>query len=153
MAEWAVHLAERNIADTYNTVSPVYQLSRVINAAGSSVSTSPTVTWVPSEWLATHSGPGNWGTLRFWEMNEGFITRMSNARAVASGLKYRSLHTTLADVLAWYRRQPSEFQAALNAGFERDLNTGRFSQAVTPWPEYLAREREVLAAWHAEQAA
>jgi 2'-hydroxyisoflavone reductase len=153
MAEWAVRLVERRVTGTYNAVSPIHDLDRVIGAASSAASTPPRVTWVPIEWLATQSGPGHWGTLRFWEMNEGHITRMSNARAVASGLTYRPVHTTLADTLAWYKQQPSAAQVVLNAGFEKDPRTGRFSQALVPWPEYLDREREVLAAWHAKQAA
>jgi 2'-hydroxyisoflavone reductase len=153
MAEWVVRLAERRLTGKYNAVSPVHDLDRVIGAAVSAASTPPKVTWVPSEWLAKQSGPGNWGTLRFWEMNEGHITRMSNARAVAGGLTYRPVRTTLADTLAWYRQQPAETRAVLNAGFERDPRTGRFAQALVPWADYLAREREVLAAWHAEQSA
>jgi 2'-hydroxyisoflavone reductase len=152
MAEWTVRLAERQVTGIYNAVSPIHDLARVIGAAVSA-STPSGVTWVHSEWLATQRGPGNWGTLRFWEMNEGHITRMSNARAVASGLTCRPVRTTLADTLAWYRQQPAEAQAVLNAGFERDARTGRFAQALTRWPAYLDREREVLAAWHAERAA
>lgn len=152
MAEWVVDLAERRVTGTYNTASPVHSLSRVIEAANSSAATPPMVTWVPSGWLATQSGPGNWGTLLFWEINEGHITRMSNDQAVARGLRYRPLSTTLADTLAWYKQQPADTRAVLNAGFERDPDTGEFSQALVQWPVYLAREKEVLAAWHAEPA-
>jgi 2'-hydroxyisoflavone reductase len=153
MAEWVVRLAERRVTGTYNAVTPIHDLAEVVGAAGLAASTPLKVTWVPSEWLANHSGPGNWGTLRFWEINEGHITRMSNARAVASGLTHRPVRVTLADTLAWYEQLPEATRAVLNAGFERDPRTGRFGQALTPWAEYLAREREVLAAWHAEQAA
>ena len=103
-----------------------------------------------SDWLAGHRIPGNWGTVLFWAINEGYLTRVSNARAVANGLRLRPLRATLADTLAWYKREPEEVRSTLNAGFERDSSTGDFVQTRMPWLRFLEREAETLAAWHAE---
>ncbi|MCX7034440.1 MAG: hypothetical protein NT046_10785 [Arenimonas sp.] len=59
---------------------------------------------------------------------------VSNARAIAAGLSFRPLATTVADLLAWYRGLPAERQAEVRAGIPRD------------------KETELLKAWHAQQA-
>jgi 2'-hydroxyisoflavone reductase len=59
----------------------------------------------------------------------------SARRALDAGLTIRPLSDTVRDTLAWHLSRPAEQQAKLKAG-------------ITP-----EREREVLAAWHASQAA
>ena len=59
--------------------------------------------------------------------------RVSNARALAAGLTYRPLSTTVTDLIAWFRSLPAERQAKLNAGITRD------------------REVAALKLWHAQR--
>jgi 2'-hydroxyisoflavone reductase len=54
----------------------------------------------------------------------------SAERAVKSGLKYRSLETTVHDTMEWFRTLPAERQAKLRAGIE---------------PQ---KEADTLKAWH-----
>lgn len=54
---------------------------------------------------------------------------MSNARAIAAGLTFRPLATTVADLLAWFHALPAERQAKPRAGISRE------------------REAELLALW------
>src|SRR5690606_11683699 len=61
--------------------------------------------------------------------------QVSNARALAAGLSFRPLATTVADLLAWFGSLPAERQSALRAGIDR------------------AREAELLRAWHARGGA
>jgi 2'-hydroxyisoflavone reductase len=152
MAEWVVRLAEGNVTGVFNVLSRVHKLEEVIESAASVAADSSRITWVPAEWLAAQPSPQTWGTLLFWKTNEGSLTRISNARAVANGLTFRPLGTTLADTLAWYKRQPEAETSTLNAGFRRDPATGDFVQVRIPWSDFLQRERETLAAWHAEQS-
>ena len=114
---------------------------------------SATATWVPQEWLAAQPGPNYWGTLLFWKLNEGNLTRIDSQRALANGLVIRPLLATLADTLKWYNQQPEEVRSKVNAGFQRDPNTGNFAKTLVTWSGYLQRERQVLAAWHGERAA
>jgi 2'-hydroxyisoflavone reductase len=151
MAEWVVRLVEGKVTGVFNVVSRVHGLREVIESAASAASGTTRVTWVPAEWLAARADPGTWGTLLFWRMNEGLLTRIGNARAVASGLTFRSIGTTLADTLTWYERQPDASRSTLNTGFQRNPDTGDFVQVRMPWPDFLKREEETLAAWHAEQ--
>ena len=152
MAEWMVRLIEADVTGTFNTLSPIRELSEIVATAALAAATPTNVTWVPSDWLATQSEPGTWGTLLFWETNEGYLTRMNNTRALANGLRFRSIAATLADTLAWQDQQAEELRATLNTGFQRDPETGDFVQMRLPWPEFLERERKTLAAWHAGQA-
>jgi 2'-hydroxyisoflavone reductase len=46
--------------------------------------------------------------------------QVSNARAIAAGLTFRPLATTIADLLAWFRALPPERQAELRAGIKRE---------------------------------
>ena len=54
-------------------------------------------------------------------------------RALAAGLTFRPLADTVKEGMAWYHGRPADQQAKLRAGIT------------------LEREREVLAAWHAEK--
>lgn len=152
MAEWVVRLVEEKISGVFNVVSRIHALQEVVESAASAATDSTRITWVPTEWLAARTRPETWGTLLFWDSNQGFLTRISNARAVASGLTFRPVRSTLADTLAWYKRQPEEHRSTLNAGFQRDPDTGDFTQVRMPWSEFLERESGTLAAWHAEQS-
>ena len=152
MSEWVVRLVEGNVTGAFNVLSHIHGLDEVIETAALAASESTQVTWVPAEWLAAQTSPETWGTLLFWKANEGFLTRISNARAVAKGLTFRSIATTLADTLAWYKQQPRVSRSTLNTGFQRNPDTGDFVQVRMPWRDFLEREREALAAWHVEQA-
>ena len=61
----------------------------------------------------------------------GGYGQVSNARAVAAGLTFRPLDTTISELLAWLASQPPERQAKLRAGISRE------------------KEAELLKAWHA----
>jgi nucleoside-diphosphate-sugar epimerase len=151
MAEWVIRLVERNLTGTYNTLSTNRDLAEVIETAALAAPSPPTITWIPSDWLSEQEGAEVWGTVRFWELNEGYLTRISNAQAVSNGLTFRPLSETLTDTLTWYKQQPKDRRSTLNTGFRRDPATGTFYQARESWPEFIRRERETLRAWHSAQ--
>ncbi|MFY2762922.1 NAD-dependent epimerase/dehydratase family protein [Arenimonas sp. MALMAid1274] len=95
------------------------------------------ITWVPADFLAAQN-VGAWMDLPCWIPAEGDYAgfgRASAARAAAAGLTYRSLDTTVADTLAWWRGLPEDRRAKPRAGLS---------------PE---REAAALAAWHAREKA
>jgi 2'-hydroxyisoflavone reductase len=152
LADWVIRLAEGGVTGTFNAVSPLVSLESVVEAAAAlATDERATATWVPEDWLTSRPGPNLWGTLLFWKLNEGYLTRIGTERALGHGLTIRPVAETLADTLAWYRRQPGELRSTLNAGFRRDPATGDFVQTRVPWPEYLQREQEILAAWRSER--
>ena len=149
LAEWVVRLVENAATGVYNTLSSIVGLNQIVDAAASITSIPTKVTWVPSQWLMAQQDPEMWGTLLFWEYNRGYLTRISNARALAKGLTIRSLRATLLDTLAWYQRQPAQSRGELSTGFKQNPDTGNFENVRMPWPAYLDREKEVLVAWDA----
>ena len=136
LGEWMVRLAEAGTTGTFNAVGPKDPLAMdaMLAACERVVGGAPRYTHVTPDfveaqkldlpiWVPRQSGPfAGYG-------------QVSNARAVAAGLTYRPLETTVRDLMAWFRALPAERQAKPNAGIGRD------------------REAEALKAWHAAQTA
>ena len=132
LGEWMIRLAEQQTFGTYNACGPDYRLSTDAMLHGChAVTGGPlTLTHVPANfleqqgvdlpiWVSSRAGPyAGYG-------------QVSNARAIAAGLTFRPLATTVSELLAWFRRLPAERQVKLRAGIGRE------------------REAELLAAWRA----
>lgn len=148
LAEWIVRMIERRATGIYNAVGPIppTDLGHVIDAARMTAASPAKVTWVPRSWLAGQKDKDLFSGLLFWEINRGALSGISNARALAQGLTTRSVQVTLADTLRFLKTQPPQTQ--VTAGY-RPKAGGGFERVQLPWPEYLQREKAVLAAWHA----
>lgn len=138
LAEWMVRLAENRTAGTFNAVGPDYVMSTMALMHGIHAVTGgkATFTNVPLEYLEANR-IGEQGEFTIWSPDTGEYAgfgSVSNAKAIAAGLTFRPLATTVADLLAWFRSQPPERQATLRAGMTRE------------------REKEILAAWRARSA-
>jgi 2'-hydroxyisoflavone reductase len=132
LGEWMIRLAEAGTTGTFNAVGPREAVTMDAMLAGCEavVGGDPTYTHVTPEfveaqkidlpiWVPRQAGPfAGYG-------------QISNARAVAAGLTYRPLATTVAELMAWFRSLPAERQAKLNAGISRE------------------REAELLELWRA----
>jgi len=138
LAEWTIRMAEARAFGTYNATGPDYEMSmaamlygiRAVTTAGARIE------WVPTAFLDEQKVQP-WSDMPVWVPGQGEsegFARISVKKALAAGLTFRSLATTAADTLAWFREQPAERQAKLKAG-------------LTP-----EREAELLAAWKAKQA-
>jgi 2'-hydroxyisoflavone reductase len=132
LAEWTVRLAEAETTGTFNAQGPTNSLTMgTLTETCRTVSGSdPRFTWVDEEFLHAQ-GVRPWTELPLWlprQMNAIHTARID--RALAAGLVFRPLAETVRDVLAWDRNLPPDF----------------------PRPNGLApeRERELLAAWHAQ---
>jgi len=51
------------------------------------------------------------------------VALISPARAIAQGLRFRSLETTITDLLAWHRQRPAAQQQKLRAGLSSERET------------------------------
>jgi 2'-hydroxyisoflavone reductase len=132
LGEWMIRLAEAGTTGTFNAVGPREAVTMDAMLAGCEavVGGDPTYTHVTPEfveaqkidlpiWVPRQAGPfAGYG-------------QVSNARAVAAGLTYRPLATTVAELMAWFRALPAERQAKLKAGISRE------------------REAELLELWRA----
>lgn len=135
LGEWMIRLAEAGTTGTFNAVGPDYRLSTDAMVHGIHAVTGGPVrfTHVPAAFLAGQEVRFG-ADLPVWFPQEhefGGYGQVSNARAIAAGLSFRPLATTVADLLAWYRALPAERQAETRAGMTRE------------------REAELLRAWHA----
>lgn len=89
--------------------------------------------WVNQPFLEAHKLLES-GEIPIWAPSTGKFAGMalvSPARAVAKGLRFRDVQTTVADTLAWHAKRPAEQQQKLKAG-------------LTP-----KREAELLKLWQA----
>ena len=135
LGEWVVRLAEARRVGTFNACGPDYRLSTDAMLHGCHAVTGGAVqfTHVPAAFVEEHNVP-----LPIWVPAQGSpysgYGQVSNTRAIAAGLTFRPLATTVADLLAWFRSLPAERQATLKAGITR------------------AREAELLALWRARGA-
>ncbi|MCI1709971.1 MAG: SDR family oxidoreductase [Chiayiivirga sp.] len=131
LGEWMIRLAEAGTTGTFNAVGPDYTLSTdaMVHGCHAVSGGAMRVTHVDdAAFLETHGVD-----LPIWVPARGTpysgYGQVSNARAIAAGLSFRPLATTVADLLAWYRALPPERQAEVRAGISRE------------------KEAEVLAAW------
>jgi 2'-hydroxyisoflavone reductase len=94
------------------------------------------VTWIDQPWLATNKA-GGWDDFPAAVSSnddEAGFARVSAARAIARGLRFRPPRETAAAALAWWRAQPDEVRAKMSPGIS---------------PE---REAELLRRWHEAHA-
>jgi 2'-hydroxyisoflavone reductase len=137
LAAWILGAIEHRHVGVYNLVGPETPmpmgdfLQTCIDAAKSDTK----LVWVDAKFLVEHgSGPG--GDLPIWVPSEdpewvGFA-RISNAKAVATGLTYRSPTDTVTATLEYWNALPEERRAKMRAGWPAD------------------KEAEMLAAWRAK---
>lgn len=136
LGEWMIRLAEQGTTGTFNAVGPAYPLTMdaLLHGCQAVTSTALTLSHVDPAFLEAQKVD-----LPIWvPRNRGPYAgygQVSNARALAAGLSFRPLATTVADLLAWFGSLPAERQSALRAGIDR------------------AREAELLRAWHARGGA
>ncbi|PTL79825.1 SDR family oxidoreductase [Vitiosangium sp. GDMCC 1.1324] len=140
LAEWTLLAIENRDLGTFNATGPAKPLTmkELLEACRQASSGDAAFTWADAAFLETQSVRA-WMDMPVWVTPEGEMAGMSavsNARAVARGLKFRPTVDTARDTLAWFNGLPPERQAELQkrAGLS---------------PE---REREVLAAWRQQRA-
>jgi 2'-hydroxyisoflavone reductase len=134
LAEWIVLVVEKGHKGVFNALGPRERLGveAMLGACAQAAGGSPTLTWVDAKFLE-QQGVSAWTDMPAWVPpagEEGGLLQLSNARAVASGLRFRPIVDTARDTLAWFHGLPEARQAKLRAG-------------ITP-----EREAAVLAAWH-----
>lgn len=134
LAEFMVHLLEKNASGTFNVAGPEADLSIAEFLYGCRAITSAKVrfTWVPADFLEKHNVQARRGMPLWISPKAKGETRspVNRDKAIKHGLKFRSLAVTARDTLEWYLSKP---------GDQRVLRRGVSAQ----------REKEVLQAWHA----
>jgi 2'-hydroxyisoflavone reductase len=138
LGQWIITAIEARHFGTYNAVGPADPaLPAVLAACQAGVGSSARLQWVPDKWLEKND-------VRGWEAfplvvggdspMSGFA-HVSAARAVAAGLRFRSLAETARDTLGWWSAQSEERRNQKRPGLSRE------------------REAELLKLWRAQAAA
>ena len=121
LGEWMIRLAENGTAGTFNACGPDYTLTTdaMVHGCHAVVGGPASFTHVTPEFVEKHQAQLPIWVPRAGTPYSGYGT-VSNAAAIAAGLTFRPLATTVADLMAWYRSQPAERQAEVRAGLTRD---------------------------------
>jgi 2'-hydroxyisoflavone reductase len=141
LAEWTIRMIEAKATGTYNATGPDKPLTmaEMLHGIKAVTTAGAQFTWVPADFLAEQKIRG-WRHMPVWIAQTpdtaGFSTR-SAAKAVAKGLTFRPLAVTAKDTLDWAKTRPADKQKALADGAVAGIS--------------MAREAEVLAAWHAKK--
>ena len=133
LAEFMVHLLEQETRGVYNVIGPEGDLymEEFLYGIKAVTSTPSSLTFVALDFLR-EQGVRPWSDLPVWQPPVGptaGFARMSRARGMAAGLRYRPLAVSAAETLEWWKELPEEDRMTMGAGLA---------------PE---REAEVLAAW------
>lgn len=144
---WCLRMLERRQGGVYNAVGPRDDLpmGRMLDEIKVALGSDATFTFAEEDFLAEHE-VAPWQDMPGWFPSTGEFAgfgTFSRAAAVAQGLTFRSVGETAMDTLEWHKTRPEEAQAALYP--ENHPEEGRRPGMS------VAREREVLAAWHATQ--
>jgi 2'-hydroxyisoflavone reductase len=126
LADFMRTCVEKRVAGKYNLVNKPGSLSigRLIETSKRVTGANPTVTWAPVEFLQAQgliagelvSAP----QLPIWDPpvgDAGNIGLIRCDRAVAKGLRFRSMEQTIRDTLEWQKTRPAENQV-LKAGLK-----------------------------------
>ena len=137
LAAFMIGLVETNTPGIFNAAGPEQPLTMrgLVEATAKGVGSKATVTWVPAAFLEAEKVQP-WSDMPSWipKGPESGGMAVSNARAIAKGLRCRPLADTARDTLAWWKKEPEQRQKApMRAGLPAD------------------REAAVLAAWKASK--
>ena len=142
LADWLIHCIEENITGVYNATGPAKELSMkaLLEGVRSGVNSTVSPTWLDNEFLEKHGIHS--GQFPLYEPPSGESAgahRCSITRALARGLKFRSVADTAKATLDWYRSLPADLQPRIAPQFAQ-------SAGKTSW---LDTEKRLLEAWRA----
>jgi 2'-hydroxyisoflavone reductase len=134
LAEWTIRMAEQRTLGVFNATGPSEELclAAMLNGISEVAKADVRLTQIGTDFLASQK-VAPWTDLPVWVPGQGDtagFARVSIARAVAAGLTFRPLATTVADTLAWFGSQSEDRRSKLRAGLSAE------------------REAELLKAWH-----
>ncbi len=124
LAEFYVHLLERQTAGIFNSVGPAAPLSsaELVYGIRAITATPVSCTWVDWDFLAER-GQAPQQQLPFWQPPRGRYLnygRMDSSRAIAAGLVFRPLAVIAKETLDWHRSREAGGEFPLRTGLDRD---------------------------------
>ena len=123
LGEWIVRLTEMHAGGVFNAVGPDYHLTtrRMLEECVSECNPAAHLTWVGEQFLL-QTGAEPWSEIPVWvPAKDAAFATVSNAKAIAAGLKFRSLAETIRDTLAWSATRPIDHEWRAGLKPEREL--------------------------------
>ncbi len=113
LADWIIRLIEKGQGGTFNATGPEQPLpiERLLEICEKVSGTDAGITWVSEDFLLKNNIQP-WMELPLWlpgESHQG-LQSASIEQALAQGLAFRSLESTVRDTLVWARSRPPEYQ-------------------------------------------
>ena len=148
LADWLVHCIEDNVTGTYNVTGPAKEMTMSAMAEGvkKGVGSNVTFTWMDNDFLKTQGLDEDMFPLYTSSTGgaQAGIHRANIARALAKGLKFRSVADTAKATLDWYKTLPPDLQARAAPQFAKNPKE--------PKEELMMdKEKRALAAWQAKK--
>lgn len=128
LADWSVKMIEEKRVGVYNCngVPGAVTMKNVLDECKAVSGSDASFKWVDEEFLLQHQ-VGAWSELPLWlpeseESLKGFMF-VSSDKAIAAGLKFRTLTETIADTFAWWQSAAANepMKAGLDPEKERRL--------------------------------
>lgn len=137
LANFTVDCLDRQIFDTFNTVTPVdsYSMGELLEDSQSVTSSQIEPVWVDEDFVNEAQEQGQSprrGMFPIWHGLQGDSAKVSSiagSKAVAAGLHNRPVRETVRDLLSWWHTLPEDRTSAMRAGMSAE------------------REAELIAAW------
>jgi 2'-hydroxyisoflavone reductase len=127
LSDFILKLIEENASGIYNSTGPDYELTigKLLDVSKQLTGSNANIHWASVDFLNQHKVQA-WSDMPTWipddEEGVGF-SRVDVSKAIAAGLKFRSLEQTVRDTLDWAHRRPAnhEWRAGLTAEREADV--------------------------------
>ena len=120
MADFMRACVERKIKGRYNLCNPPgsVTMGELRDTSKRISKSNASFTWASQAFIEQQKLMQS-GEIPIWAPpvgDQAGATLVSSARAVAQGLRFRDLDTTIKDTLAWHEQRPAEQKAKLRAG-------------------------------------
>ena len=120
MADFMRMCVERGISGRYNLCNPpgAVTMGDLLETSKRISKSNASFAWASQTFLEQNKALEN-GEIPIWAPTSGKeagAALVSSVRAVAQGLRFRNLETTVKDTLAWHEQRPAEQKAKLRAG-------------------------------------
>jgi 2'-hydroxyisoflavone reductase len=129
LAEWIMDMVERRHAGVFNATGPPGTMATLLETCRTVSGSDASFTWASERFLlGEHVTP--WTDLPLWLPDMEGLMAVNSDKAVAAGLRHRSLDESVRDVLQWYQQE--EPGRKLRVGLAPD----REQQLLEKWRTY-----------------
>jgi len=126
LSEWIIKMVEENDNGIFNVTGKPFELDfgKMLDAIKKATKSDAEFVWADEKFL-TENKVEPWSEMPFYlpesfEEARGFLA-MNVDKALAKGLKFRSLSDTILDVWNWRKNQDHQMKAGISAEREREL--------------------------------